>query len=39
MVGVPLAGNTFHLRTKGGKEDRKAPNLAYYQKAKKEGAF
>ena len=32
--GWALVGNTSHLRPKGGKEDRKAPYLAYYQKAK-----
>src|SRR5712691_3013376 len=41
IVGVGLVPNTSHLSQKEEKQDKKAPNLAYCQKAKrkKPGAF
>jgi hypothetical protein len=38
-VGAGPVANTSHLSQKGEKEDKKAPHLAYYQKAKQQGAF
>jgi hypothetical protein len=32
---APTRANTSHLRPNGGEKNRKAPNLANYQKAKK----
>jgi hypothetical protein len=39
IVGATLAVNTSHLRPNGGEKNRKAPNLAKYQKAKKPRSF
>jgi membrane-bound lytic murein transglycosylase MltF len=36
---VPTRANTIHLRPKGEREERKAPYLAYYQKAKQPRSF
>jgi hypothetical protein len=34
-----LVPNTSHLRQKGGKRRQESSHLAYYQKAKQQGAF